>query len=128
MSASAPTEPRKATALVDALASAYAAFAADGPTEDELAVAKKQAAVLFQEQVKDPAYWLARTSLMTFRGVRLDDVAADPAAYQALTAKQVKDAFAAYYAPRNTIVVVVSPVAGDAAAKAAGGMGPAPGK
>jgi zinc protease len=108
-SAGAPTEPHKVEALVAKLASMYEAFAKDGPTEDELAVVRKQSANNFDEQTKEPGYWMARIEQMTFRGIALDDVAADPAAYQALTAKQVKEAFAKYWSKENSIVVVVKP-------------------
>ena len=43
-SAAAPTEPHKVAALVEKLASMYEVFAKDGPTEDEMVVAKKQMA------------------------------------------------------------------------------------
>ena len=39
----------------------------------------------------------------------MDDVVKEPAAYQAITSKQVKDTFAKYYDPKNAIVVVVKP-------------------
>jgi len=108
-SAGAPTEPHKVEALVAKLASMYETFAKDGPSDEELVVVRKQLANTFDEQTKDPAYWTSRLEQMTFRGTSLDDVAADPAAYQALTAKQVKDAFAKYGSKANSIVVVVKP-------------------
>jgi zinc protease len=110
-SAGAPTEPHKADALVEKLASMYAAFAEKGPGDDELDVAKKQFANTFVEQVKDPAYWTSRLEQMTLHGTKLDDVAAAPAAYQALTTRQLKDVFAKYYSAKNSIVVVVKPKA-----------------
>ena len=59
---------------------------------------------------------------MAFGGVRLDDVAPDRAAYQALTAKEVKDAFAACFAPKHAIVVVVLPKTASAPGGAGAGM------
>ncbi len=108
-SAGSPTEPHKVDALVAKLASMYEAFAKEGPSDEELAVVRKQFANTFDEQTKDPAYWSARLDQMTFRGIDLDDVAATPAAYQAITAKEVKDAFAKYWSKENSIVVVVRP-------------------
>jgi zinc protease len=118
-SAAAPTEPHKVAALVDKLASMYAAFAASGPTEEELAVAKKQVANTFAEQMKDPAWWLSRLERMTFRGTKLDDVLGAPAAYQAMTAKQVQETFAKYWSKEASIVVTVSPKAAPPAPKPA---------
>ncbi|HEX5136908.1 MAG TPA: insulinase family protein [Planctomycetota bacterium] len=121
--AGAPTEPSKAARLVEVLASMYAAFAKSGPTEDELAVAKRQIANTYDEQVKDPGWWLSRLQLLTWRGESLDDVVNGPAAYQALTAKQVRETFAKYYDPRNAIVVVVSPRGGKEGGGGEGGEG-----
>lgn len=108
-SASAPTEPSKTAALVEKLGSMYAAFAAAGPTADELDVAKRQMATTFAEQVKEPGYWSGRLNLMTLRGASLDEFVNSPAAYQALTTDQVRGTFAKYYGKDNMIVVVVKP-------------------
>lgn len=107
--ASAPTEPSKTQALVEKLASMYAEFAKNGPTEEEMDIARKQMANTFDEQMKEPGYWSGRLDLLTFQGTNLDDVVGEPAAFQALSAKQVKEAFAKYYDPKNAIVVVVKP-------------------
>ncbi|MEK7466490.1 MAG: insulinase family protein [Planctomycetota bacterium] len=111
-SASAPTEPTKTGALVEKLASMYAEFAKNGPTDEELDIAKKQMANTFDEQMKEPATWSGRLDTLTYQGTRLDDIVGEPAAFQALTAKQVKETFAKYYDPKNAIVVVVKPTAG----------------
>jgi zinc protease len=108
-SASAPTEPSKTAALVEKLASMYQAFAAAGPSDEELDVAKRQMATTFAEQVKEPGYWSGRLNQLTFRGASLDDFVNTPAAYQALTAQQVRDTFAKYYSKDSAIVVVVKP-------------------
>lgn len=108
-SAAAPTEPAKAARLVEKLAEMYAEFAKNGPTDDEIAVARRQMANAYDEQLKEPAYWLARLQHLAFHGAGLDDLAGEPAAFQALTAKQVKEAFAKYYDPKNAVVVVLKP-------------------
>jgi zinc protease len=113
-SASAPTQPAKTQLLVDKLAAMYAEFAKNGPTDEEIDIAKKQMANTFEEQLKEPAYWSGRIDLMTYQGTNLDDVVKEPEAYQSMTAKQVKDVFAKYYAPSNAIVVVVKPENTDA--------------
>ncbi|MGH7177994.1 MAG: M16 family metallopeptidase, partial [Tepidisphaeraceae bacterium] len=108
-SAQAPTDPHKVEALVAKLASMYQTFAADGPTADELTIAKKQMATTFEEQIKEPSYWMQRLTQLTYRGTSLDDLASGPAAYQSLTTDQVKDTFAKYYSKDNAIIVVVTP-------------------
>lgn len=108
-SAAAPTDPTKTAALVEKLAQMYAAFAKDGPTADELEVAKKQFANTYEEQVREPGYWARKMDQITFRGASLDDVVKEEAAYQALTTAGVRETFAKYYAPQRSIVVVVTP-------------------
>ncbi len=111
-SASAPTEPAKVDALVEKLTSMYEAFAAGGPTADELDVAKKQMANTLEESVREPGYWSGRIDRMTYRGVNLDDVVAEPDAYQKMTADEIRAAFAKYFSKKYQIIVVVRPATG----------------
>lgn len=112
-SAAAPTEPAKVPALVDKLASMYKAFARDGATDEEMDVARGQFKNTLDEQMREPSFWSARLNEMTFRGVNLDDVMAAPAAYQAITADQVKKTFDKYYSEKNSITVIVKPTPGS---------------
>lgn len=115
-SAGATTDPGKAQPLMEKLASMYALFAKDGPTAEELEVAKKQLANTFAEQLKDPAYWAGRLDQLTFRGLNLAEIVDDPAAYQAVTADEIRRVFAKYYSPQNAIVVTVRPTDSGSAA------------
>ena len=74
-----------------------------------MTVAKKQFAKDYEDQVKEPAYWSGQLNQLTFRGRSLDDIAAAPAAYQAITAKQIHEQFAKCYSEENAIVVTVKP-------------------
>jgi zinc protease len=108
-SAGAPTDPAKVPALVEKLSSMYEAFAKDGPTAEELDTAKKQMQTTFDEQMKEPTYWSGRLQGIALRGTTLDEIAQAPAAYQTITAEQVKATFNKYYSKDNAIVVVVKP-------------------
>lgn len=110
-SASATTQPSKTAALKDKLAAMYEAFAKDGPTDAEVDVARKQRAKDFEEQMKEPALWMTQLESLTWRGANLDDVLDSPAAYDAITAKLVKETFAKYYDKANSIVVTLVPTA-----------------
>lgn len=110
-SAGAPTEPAKVKPLVEKLASMYAAFAKDGPTSDELEVARKQFAKNFEEQLIEPAFWQTRLESLTFRGIALDDMLKQPEVYAAMPAEEIKATFAKYAKPENAIVVTVAPEA-----------------
>jgi len=107
--ATAPTDPLKTSALVEKLHSMYEVFAKDGPTEEEMVVARKQMANTIADQIREPGYWSGRLNQITFRGANLDDIAGDAAAYQALSTKDVHGTFAKQYSKDNSIVVVVKP-------------------
>ncbi len=109
VSAASPTEPAKVPALVAKITQMYAALAESGVTDDELDVAKKQTANTLDEQMREPGFWLGRLSLLTYRDTKLDDVLAAPAAYQALSAEQIRAVFARYFRPEALLTVVVTP-------------------
>lgn len=118
--AGAPTDPAKVPALVAKLSEMYETFAKTGPTDDEMDIAKKQMANTFDTDMRDTPFWSGRLDQMTFRGRDLDDILAEPAAYQAITGEQVRATFAKYYSKPNSIVVVVKPAA--TTPEAAGGQ------
>jgi zinc protease len=122
--AGATTDPDKVTALVAKIQEMYATFAKDGCTDDELSVAKGQFAKLFEEQLIEPAYWLGRLERVDFHGRSMDDIVAAPAAYQAITAQQVKAAFSKYFLPDTVFVVAVKPEKGGQAKGAEKGEEP----
>src|SRR5262249_20469014 len=64
--ASAPTDPSKAPVLAAAVEDMFTAFAKEGPTPDELTVAKKQMANLLEEIMKTPDFWLGRLSTLDY--------------------------------------------------------------
>jgi zinc protease len=107
--ASAPTDPVKAPVLATAVEEMFAAFAKDGPTPDELTVAKKQMANLLEEVMKTPDFWLGRLSTLDYRGFNLDDLLDAPAQYQGFTAQDVREAFARYDRPEARLNFVVTP-------------------
>ena len=118
------TDPPKVPALVEKLASMYETFAKDGPTDDEMNVAKKQMAVTYEEQLKNPSFWSGRLSQLTFRGVSLDDLMSEPDSYQTMSAQDVQDTFAKYYAKDKSIIVIVKPKqGGNAESGSAGSSG-----
>lgn len=111
----APTDPNKVDRLVEVVTNIYNDFAKTGPTADELKTAHLQAAKNFEKTMKEPNFWLARLTAMTYRGNNLDDIMADPAAVQAITADQVKATFNKYYKPEALMKVMMRPAAASAA-------------
>jgi zinc protease len=105
----APTQPEKADALAAKIIEMFDAFVKEGPTEDEMKIAKGQIANTLDEAMKEPDFWMGAIETMTFDGRKLDDVLATPKVMQELTAQQVKETFARYYSKENTVTVVLKP-------------------
>jgi zinc protease len=107
--AAAPTEPAKTGDLAATILQMYRQFAEHGPTAEELDVAKRQIANTLDESMKEPGFWRGRLAGATYRDVRLDDIVGLPAAYQAMTAEEVRSTFASYFTPESTMTFVVVP-------------------
>ena len=109
--ARAPTDPVKAAALAAAVDEMYGAFAKDGPTEEEMVVARKQIANLLDQTMKEPDYWVSWLSVLNYRGLSLDDLVQAPAEYQRYTAEEVRAAFfARYNAPGARFRFIITPL------------------
>lgn len=120
----APCDPKNADRLKVAIDEMYADFAKNGPTEEEMVVAKKQIANTLDEQLKNPGFWSSRLETMTADGLAPQEITNAPEAYQKISAAEVKAAYDKYYKPEHMMTVVVKPVAG-AAAPAAPAAAPA---
>jgi zinc protease len=107
--AQAPTDPAKADALADAIEAMFVAFAAHGPTADELQVAKQQFANLLGEIIATPDFWRERLATLDYRGLALDDIARIAADYQGFTAEEVRAVFSRFHAPASRFRLVVIP-------------------
>ena len=105
----APTDPGKAQALALAVEDMYAEFAKDGPTADELAVAKRQMTNLLDEILKDPGFWSSRLASLDYRGQRIDDLLGARADYERFSAADVRDAFARYDRPEAQLRFIITP-------------------
>jgi zinc protease len=107
---SSATQPPKTEALAAEITAMFDAFAASGPTEDEMSVVRKQVANTLDESLKEPGTWRGALENMTFDGRSLDELLTDPAKYQAITAEQVLAAWKKYYTPGKVVVVELKPV------------------
>jgi zinc protease len=107
----APTDPAKSDTLKSRIFELYDDFATNGVTDEELDVAKKQAANDFDANMKEPGFWSLILTSQVYRGRKLDEVLGEPAGYQALTPAMVRDTFAKYYKPEARFWVVLKPKA-----------------
>jgi zinc protease len=110
--AQAPTDPAKAEALADAIEEMFGAFAAQGPTAEELVVAKQQLANLLGEIMSTPDFWRERLATLDYRGLSLDDLGRIAADYAGFTAEEVRAAFNRYHAPAARFRLVIIPRTG----------------
>jgi predicted Zn-dependent peptidase len=104
------TAPDKLPSLMASVTELYTAFAKDGPTEEELETAKKQFANTFDQQLREPAYWADTLRALDLHGRSLESILDAPAAYQGMTAEQVRNLFGKYFKPAGTFEISASPV------------------
>jgi zinc protease len=107
--AQAPTDPGKTAALAATLEELFTVFAKDGPTDDEIRVARGQIDNVLSEALAGPDFWGDRLASLDYRGTRLDDIMEARARYAAMTAAEVREAFARYYAPGARVRIIVTP-------------------
>ncbi len=112
--AAAPTEPAKAEKLAARIKEMLEAFAASGPTEDEMVVARKQIANELDERMKEPAYWSAFTSQQDYVGLSLDEAVVGPSVYQTMSPQTVLETYTKYCKPGNMFMLTVKPAAAPA--------------
>ncbi len=105
----APTQPGKEENLRAESWKLLDEFAANGPTEEEMTTMRKQMANLMDEQMKQPDFWMARTSQLAYRDQKVEDIMGLPEFFQTVTAQQIKDVFNKYYLPEHKMSLIVSP-------------------
>lgn len=105
----APTDPTKTDRLVQVLGEIYDEFAAQGPTDEEVDVARKQLANRLDEQLREPGYWMRAMQTLAYRGGSLDDAFTEAEFYNTLTGAKIKEVFAKYHAVGDGWTLVVKP-------------------
>lgn len=131
--AAAPTDPHHADKLADTILEMMKTFAAKGPTDEEVGIAKKQIANELEKQLKEPGFWLGQLSEMHYRRRPLSELKELPGIYETFTGKMIQDVFHRYLKDIDLIRLVIVPDA-ESRAKAAAhedrgpSAGPQPGK
>ncbi len=111
------TDPEKKEALAGAVGELFSKFGREGPSPDEMDTVRKQIANTLDEQMREPTYWSTRLSTLDYRGNKIDDVLAAPAAYKAFTADDIRETFTRYCKPEGRFDISVSPAGKGAPAK-----------
>ena len=107
--AAAPTDPKNAATLGDEVVSMMADFAKTGPTDEELATAKKQILTETTTAMRDPAWWLGQIGEMAYRKRAMADLKNLPGVFDTFTADDLKDVVAKYYKPEAVIKLAAVP-------------------
>lgn len=106
----APTDPARAEELADEVHAMFTAFATEGPTEEELAIAVEQLRNTLDEDVRSPGTWLRELSTLTYLGRELDTLANERDALGTFTPSELRDIFATYAVEDGRIRIIVRPV------------------
>ncbi|MGE3165943.1 MAG: M16 family metallopeptidase [Planctomycetota bacterium] len=107
--AGAVTDPDRTDELAKTLREMFASFVADGPTEEEVAAARKQLRNEFETGSKEPDFWLGILSDMRYRGRNLDEIKQLPGYYDSITAEQLKATAAKYFVDEQRLEFMVRP-------------------
>lgn len=107
--AASTTEPAQADELTAQLTEQFAGFAAEGPTEEEVQVARAQLLNTMDEKLREPQFWARTLADQTYRARDLNDVADAAARLNAVTREQVHEAFRAAWAPENRFTFIIRP-------------------
>jgi zinc protease len=113
--AAGPTNPGKETTLAAKIDEMFTDFAENGPSGEEVEVARGQIFNKIKEDTEQPGWWTGMLRDATYRGRSLDDLANMEDEYSSFTGDEIRDAFARYYTEDNKISVKVGPKQADAA-------------
>jgi zinc protease len=113
--AGAPCDPLQAKMVAGQIHKMFAEFAEGGPTEEELANAKKQVANNLDTQMKEPGYWWSILQHLDLHDRDLAEEKNAKEAYEKYTASQVQSVFQKYCKPERQFSVTVVPVGTDTA-------------
>ena len=106
----APCDPENVNRLVDETYRIFTDFADKGPTEEELANAKKQIFNNLDTKMKEPRYWWDILRHHDLHGRDLNDEKVEKGAYEPYTSEQVRTVFKKYYKPTRRFRVTAVPV------------------
>lgn len=104
-----PTDPQRADQLADELFDMFGAFAADGPTPEEVDIAVQQLRNVYDENIRNPGSWLRQLRTLNYLGRSLDGLVQEREALGEFTASELRDIFAKYAVEENKLRLVIRP-------------------
>ncbi|MFI4917577.1 MAG: M16 family metallopeptidase [Phycisphaerales bacterium JB060] len=115
LSVQTTTDPARAEELAGEVRAMFEAFAADGPTEEELAIAVEQLRNVHDETVRNPAAWVRELRTLDYLGGSLDEIANEREALGGFTPAEIRDVFARYAVEDGRMKLIVRPAETDSA-------------
>ncbi len=112
LSVQTTTDPERAAELAGEVHAMFQAYATDGPTDQELAVAVDQLRNVHDETVRNPGAWLRELRTLDYLGRRLDTLAGERDALGTFTPGELRDIFATYAVEDGRVRIIVKPKAG----------------
>jgi len=103
-------DPQNAERLADEVHTMFQGFADTGPTEEELANAKKQLVNNLDTEMKEPDYWWEILAHHDLHGRNLEDEKVAMRAFDPFTVQQVQSVFRKYYTPTRQYRVIAVPI------------------
>ncbi|MDB5327262.1 MAG: peptidase, partial [Phycisphaerales bacterium] len=103
------TDPTNGTKLADVVMEMFNDFAKTGPTDEELATAKKQIMTEVTTSMREPDWWMVQLSELTYRKRPIADLKSLPGVFDTFTKEDVQGVFAKYLRPETTLRFVVTP-------------------
>lgn len=112
--ASSQCDPENVNQVVDEVHKMFQDFADNGPTEEELANAKKQILENLDTEMREPRWWFGILRNHDLHGRDYHEAKTVKEAYQKYTAGQIQKTFAKYYTPERRFKITAVPVKPEA--------------
>ncbi len=105
----APCDPNKADEVAGAIGRIFGELAEKGPTTEELENARKQILNVLETDEKEPSYWFGILGDLDYHHVNLDEKKRDRAAFEKVTADDVRQAIVKYWTPERIFKAIAVP-------------------
>ncbi|MCI0534273.1 MAG: insulinase family protein [Verrucomicrobiales bacterium] len=105
--------PANAEKVIEEANKIFQAMAESGPTDEELANAKRHVANVLDTELREPSRWFSILRNFDLRGRSLAPEKTIREDYASYTAEQVRDVFRKYFTPARSYRVLALPAGGD---------------
>ena len=108
-SAGSMCDPANGPKVADTVLEMLNDFAKTGPTDEELATAKKQVITQVATAMRDPSFWSGQLATLTYRKQKLDELKELPGIFDTFSKDDVRAVVVKYLKPESSVRLVVTP-------------------